>query len=40
MSGRENNEDYYRRRIIELVKNCESEKWLRAIFVFVKRLLE
>lgn len=31
--------EFYRRKIIELIRECDSERWLRAIYTFVKNLL-
>ena len=36
----EDSKMYYKRRIIELIKGCNSERWLKAIYAFVKKLLE
>ena len=31
---------FYKQNTIKLIRNCENERWLRAIYSFVKRLLE
>lgn len=31
---------FYKEKITEMVANCDNEKWLRIIYVFVKNLLE
>lgn len=31
---------FYKEKITEIVANCDNEKWLRIIYVFVKNLLE
>lgn len=36
----ENVNEFYKEKITEMVANCDNEKWLRIIYVFVKNLLE
>lgn len=31
-------EDFYKREIISLITDCKNLKWLRLIYVYVKRL--
>ena len=42
MGENECNEEtaFYKEKITEMVANCDNEKWLRIIYVFVKNLLE
>ena len=30
---------YYKEKIMELINSCDNEKWLRLIYVYVRRLL-
>lgn len=37
----DNNEnEYYKSKIIEFIEKCDNTRWLRAIYVFVKELLK
>ena len=35
----ENTNEFYKRKITEMVTACDNERWLRAIYAFIKNLL-
>lgn len=32
--------EWYKEQIIELIKECESNHWLKVIYTYIKKLLE
>lgn len=35
-----NEKDFYKNKIIEMIRQCDNAHWLKVIYTYVKKLLE